>query len=706
MMLNDNEDNNDDSIRAAIALLQSIGVRNLCLDRHAVDAAALSSSGFLHNGDDEDDQQPWLLPWCQQSAVVDPQGEQAISSSSSSMQMMMMTTTTTMPSKYQVIFNIIGSLFMVGLIALMSGLFLGLLTLEILDLQIIGRVSTDEKEKEYAHSILPVVKDRHRLLVTLMIVNAFAYESLPLFLDNLVPSWVAVLLSTTAILLFGEILPSGVFMGPNQLYLGHLFIPAAKFFLWILYPIAVPLGRLLDVITDTSAEGTAGALEDEEYTRDELIALVQIQHERRLSVQTKLLTTRKEVAAARRLSSNSNNITSVNGTSSSSDNKHHHHNNHWSHRSSGSSSHPNDNNDHQYHHHYHRKPSSAEQEQTIIEIALGEEESAVEQLHPPLHQREVDLVEGALTMKTQTAIDVYTPYRDVYAVSDHLILTKATITEIYSHGYSRVPVYRYNDKQPDDTSAVLGFLITRQLMLIDWDDGRLLSTLPLQRPVCVSPKTNLVELFDTLQTNGLLLTFVCASPLLANKALKQGQPMPSTSGIMGICTLVDVMESILQDRIYDEGDIRERDRAVAILQQWASDILSKFLRKTARTLKRQRSITGPSGGGGNGGFNGMNGSFSSWSGPLSPSTIGSPFHNYESNGSTSSNNKNNNNNTEQTPLLWQRQQQQDDDDAADRIESGDYGGTGEGSGGDGETDPSGSEESNETAPLMKYSKQS
>jgi metal transporter CNNM len=692
-MMNDNN-NDDNSIRAAIALLQSIGVRNLCLDRRAEDAAALSSSGFLRNGDVHDDQQPWLLPWCQQSSAVNPQGEEAISSSSS-MQMMMMTTTTTMPSKYQVIFNIIGSLFMVGLIALMSGLFLGLLTLEILDLQIIGRVSTDEKEKEYAHSILPVVKDRHRLLVTLMIVNAFAYESLPLFLDNLVPSWVAVLLSTTAILLFGEILPSGVFMGPNQLYLGHLFIPAAKFFLWILYPIAVPLGRLLDVITDTSAEGTAGALEDEEYTRDELIALVQIQHERRLNVQKKLVTTRKEVAAARRLSSNSNNITPMNGNS---DNKHHH----WSHRSSGNSSHSNDNNDH----HYHRKPSSSEQEQTIIEIALGEEESAVEQLHPPLHQREVDLVEGALTMKTQTAIDVYTPYRDVYAVSDHLILTKATITEIYSHGYSRVPVSRYNDNQPNDTNAVLGFLITRQLMLIDWDDGRLLSTLPLQRPVCVSPKTNLVELFDTLQTNGLLLTFVCASPLLANKALKQGQPMPSTSGIMGICTLVDVMESILQDRIYDEGDIRERDRAVAILQQWASDILSKFLRKTARTLKRQRSITGPSGGG-NGGFNGLNGSFSSWSGPppLSPSTIGSPFHNFESNGSNSSNNNSNN---EQTPLLWQRQQQQqqDDDAAVDRIESGDYGGTGGGSGGDGETDPSGSEESNETAPLMTYSKQS
>jgi hypothetical protein len=343
----------------------------------------------------------------------------------------------------------------------------------------------------------------------------------------------------------------------------------------------------------------------------------------------------------------------------------------------------------------HRQPLS---EQTIIEIPLGEEESAaVEQLHPPLHQREVDLVEGALTMKTQTAIDVYTPYRDVYAVPDNMILSKQSITEIYSHGYSRVPVYRYNDKNPDDTTAVLGFFITRQLMLIDWDDDRRLSTLPLQRPVCVSPKTNLVELFDIIQTNGLLLTFVCASPLLANKALKQNLPIPSTAGLMGICTMVDVMESILQDRIYDEGDIRERDRAVAILQQWASDILQNFLRKTARTLKRQRSITGGSGNhhGGTGGGSG-------------------PFYDHSNSNSSSCHhddkddvylNSTSNNNidggrgggccNEGTPLLYRASSTRDD-----------YGGRGgDDDDGGASHDFSCSEESNETQPLMKYSKQ-
>ena len=484
----------NDEIYAAVSLLQSLGVHNLCHD----------GSEFLES----------VLPSCEhdQRLLVAEQEE-----------------------VYHITSNVLGALGSVLLVALISGLFLGLLTLDVMDLQIIIRSTIDENERTYATNILPVVKDRHRLLVTLLIVNALAYESLPLFLDNLVPSWVAVLMSTTLILVFGEILPSGIFMGPNQLYLGSMFIPSAKFFLWILYPVAVPLARCLDYLTETNPHDETN---DEEYNRRELTALIQIQHERRMKVNK--VTTKKNIMRPNYYAQTSEGVS-------------------W----------------------------SALKEEIIRTAA--DEEAAVEQLHPPLHQREVDMLQGALGFMTQTSMDVYTPYRNVYAVPDNLILDKATIMQIYSHGYSRVPVYRYNKLDPDDQSAVLGFLITRQLMLIDWDDQRCLSTLPLQRPVCVRPGTNLVKLFETLQTNGLLLTFVCANPMLANKALQNNQPIPSTAGLLGIVTLVDVMESLLKSRIYDESDIRDRDRAVAVLQQWASTKLEGFVRRYK--LKRQLSST-------------------------------------------------------------------------------------------------------------------
>jgi hypothetical protein len=55
------------------------------------------------------------------------------------------------------VFNIIAVLIMLGVMALISGLFLGLLTLDALDLEIIQRSSIDD-ERDYATAILPVWK--------------------------------------------------------------------------------------------------------------------------------------------------------------------------------------------------------------------------------------------------------------------------------------------------------------------------------------------------------------------------------------------------------------------------------------------------------------------------------------------------------------------------------------------------------------------
>jgi hypothetical protein len=66
---------------------------------------------------------------------------------------------------------------------------------------------------------------------------------------------------------------------------------------------------------------------------------------------------------------------------------------------------------------------------------------------------------------------------------------------------------------------------------------------------------------------------------------------------MGVVCLEDIMESILQDRILDEEDARDRDRAVATLQKWAAEKLQGFLRKKAKKLReaRERAVRQSSG---------------------------------------------------------------------------------------------------------------
>jgi len=50
------------------------------------------------------------------------------------------------------------------------------------------------------------------------------------------------------------------------------------------------------------------------------------------------------------------------------------------------------------------------------------------------------------------------------------------------------------------------------------------------------------------------LALVCANPPAGLAALSKGQPIPDEAGWMGVVTLEDVLETLLQEHIYDEFD--------------------------------------------------------------------------------------------------------------------------------------------------------
>lgn len=86
---------------------------------------------------------------------------------------------------------------------MMSGLTIGLLSLDITSLLVLKN-SGPPQERIYAAHIIPLVQHKHFLLVTLLLCNAAAMEALPLFLDMMVPSYLAIIISVTAVLFFGE----------------------------------------------------------------------------------------------------------------------------------------------------------------------------------------------------------------------------------------------------------------------------------------------------------------------------------------------------------------------------------------------------------------------------------------------------------------------------------------------------------------------
>jgi metal transporter CNNM len=93
---------------------------------------------------------------------------------------------------------------------------------------------------------------------------------MPVFLEKLVPPYLAILLSVTLVLIFGEIIPSALFTGKNQILLASKLSSFVWLLLYVLYPITFPISKVLDCIF--------GHEDEQSLSRNELEALVILQN--------------------------------------------------------------------------------------------------------------------------------------------------------------------------------------------------------------------------------------------------------------------------------------------------------------------------------------------------------------------------------------------------------------------------------------------
>ena len=129
----------------------------------------------------------------------------------------------------------------------MSGLTVGLASIDKLDLEIKIAIGTEE-EKKAAHTVGKVVRHHHWMLCTLLLCNAAAMEALPLFLDQLLSPTLAIIVAVTAVLLFGEIIPQAIATGPSQMKIAAMACPIVLCFMYCTIFLSWPLGKLLDCV--------------------------------------------------------------------------------------------------------------------------------------------------------------------------------------------------------------------------------------------------------------------------------------------------------------------------------------------------------------------------------------------------------------------------------------------------------------------------
>ena len=166
-------------------------------------------------------------------------------------------------STNDIIFYALGAGCCMTMGGLAAGLTMGFSNLNPLDLAVKLK-SGSKTEIKQAERLVPLLERHHLTLVTLLLYNSFSSEALPIFLNKLLPEYMAVVFSVVVVLFFGEIFPSAIFVGAKGLTICSGLTPFVNLLTFLAYPIGKPIAMGLDYFLGHDNHGIT------KYNRKEL----------------------------------------------------------------------------------------------------------------------------------------------------------------------------------------------------------------------------------------------------------------------------------------------------------------------------------------------------------------------------------------------------------------------------------------------------
>ncbi|XP_043524362.1 unextended protein [Frieseomelitta varia] len=318
--------------------------------------------------------------------------------------------------------------------ALFSGLNLGLMAMDRTELKILCNTGT-EKEKQYARTIQPVRNHGNYLLCSILFSNVLVNSIFTILLDDLTSGLVAVICSTLAIVIFGEISPQAI-CSRHGLCIGAKTIYITKLTMIITFPLSYPISKLLDFLLGEEIGNV--------YNRERL----------------------KE----------------------------------------------------------------------LVRVTTG---------YNDLEKDEVNIIAGALELRKKTVTDVMTKIEDVYMLNYNAILDFETVSEIMKSGFSRIPVYE------GVRTNIVTMLYIKDLAFVDPDDNMPLKTL------CQFYQNPCNFIFEDVTLDIMFKQFKEGHKghmAFVQRVNNEGEGDPFYE-VIGLVTLEDVIEELIQAEIIDETDV-------------------------------------------------------------------------------------------------------------------------------------------------------
>ncbi|XP_029669173.1 metal transporter CNNM4 isoform X2 [Formica exsecta] len=324
--------------------------------------------------------------------------------------------------------------------ALFSGLNLGLMAIDRTELKILVNTGT-EREKKYARIIQPVRNHGNYLLCSILFSNVLVNSMFTILLDDLTSGVVAIICSTLAIVIFGEISPQAL-CSRHGLCVGAKTIYLTKMTMLITFPLSYPISKILDVILGEEIGNV--------YSRERLKELIKVTTE-----------------------------------------------------------------------------------------------------YNDLEKDEVNIIAGALELRKKTVADVMTRIEDVYMLNYNAVLDFETVSEIMKSGFSRIPVYE------DVRTNIVTMLYIKDLAFVDPDDNMPLKTL------CQFYQNPCNFIFEDVTLDIMFKQFKEGHKghmAFVQRVNNEGEGDPFYE-VIGLVTLEDVIEELIQAEIIDETDVFTDNRS-------------------------------------------------------------------------------------------------------------------------------------------------
>ena len=326
--------------------------------------------------------------------------------------------------------NIFFIVFLAMLSGTFSGLNLGLLGLDVKNLEILtkGPFNSEEeaRDAEYAEKILPIRKRGNLLLCTILLGNVTVNSALSIFMGDLTSGLTGLIISTAIITIFGEIVPQAV-CSRYALIVGAHTTWIIYIFMFLTFPISFPISAILDKVLG------------------------------------------EEVG----------NILSKN------------------------------------------------QMKRMFEML---------EIENVIKSSERKIIQAALDLQEKTASQVMTPIEDVYMLDINTHLDHKMLREIYSKGFSRIPVY---DRTKDN---IVGILMARDLILINPEKALItlkqMSSIIIRDVIAVEDQDKLEPLLGYFK-KGLTHIGIVTQTILGDGMKDR------TKKVIGIVTLEDIIEEII-----------------------------------------------------------------------------------------------------------------------------------------------------------------